>query len=86
MPPGAGSTAINTSRSQPDAVKRGTGKGHGRHAFGSKVATAKLSERNVRRVRELGGLLTQREIGRVFGVHHRTVFDIQRRATWRHVT
>jgi DNA-binding CsgD family transcriptional regulator len=62
------------------------GRGHGRHAVGVQVAGAKLSERNVRRVRELGGLLTQREIGTLFGIHHRTVYDIQRRATWRHVT
>jgi hypothetical protein len=56
-------------------------------AFGERHGNAKLSERDAREVRELalGGVLSLRQIGKVFGVHYTTVADIRHSRTWRHL-
>lgn len=46
---------------------------------------AKLDEDAVRRIRELALSTSQRELGRMFGVRHRTIAAVIERRSWRHV-
>jgi transposase len=57
------------------------------HAFGERHGNAKLREQDAREVRDLalGGVLSLRQIGKIFGVHYTTVADIKMRRTWSHV-
>lgn len=45
----------------------------------------KLIEQQVEEIRGLAGALTQRKIGKRYGLTQQTVSDIIRRETWRHV-
>lgn len=60
-------------------------KKHGTQAFGEKVTSAKLTNRKVKAMRNLEGLLTQKEMAEQFGVSLITVNRVIRRVTWRHV-
>jgi hypothetical protein len=55
------------------------------HAFGERHGRAKLRERDALEVRELalGGVLSLRQIGAVYGVHYTTVADIKMKRTWK---
>jgi hypothetical protein len=57
---------------------------HGTRAKGSRVAQSKLTEADVRRIRELlaEGRLCQREIGELFGVASSSIASIKNRKAW----
>lgn len=55
---------------------------HGRSARGERSAQARLTERDVREIRELRRAMTQKGIATMFGVHIMTVNDIVHRRTW----
>ena len=50
---------------------------------GEKNGSAKLSERDVEKIRDMKGKMPQREIGKLFGVSQACVSNIHRGATWR---
>lgn len=54
-----------------------------RQARGERLPSAKLSEDDVRAIRAMEG--SHREIGKRFGIAHRTVGNIKRGIDWRHV-
>lgn len=60
---------------------------HGTMVLGEDKPAARLTEANVRLIRTLYALgdTTQRELGLVFGVSHRTICDVVRRLRWAHV-
>ena len=62
-------------------------KGRGADTRGAKNGRAKLSEVEVRQIRELAakGELTHRAIGAIFGVSHAVVGSIAKRKSWRHL-
>lgn len=55
---------------------------HGTDKRGEKSNQAKLTEPDVRRIRDLAGTMSQREIASMFGVDQSTVSDITRRKSW----
>lgn len=60
-------------------------KGRRRDVKGEANGSAKLSDEDVREIRELGGEVSQEAVGVAFGVHQFTVSQILRRKTWKHV-
>jgi hypothetical protein len=54
-------------------------------AFGERHGNAKLREQDAREVRDLalGGVLSLRQIGAVYGIHYTTVADIKMKRTWK---
>lgn len=54
---------------------------------GMRHGKAKLSDENIDAIRRLSvdGSMTQTSIASMFGVSRSTVFDIQRRRTWKHI-
>ena len=54
---------------------------------GEASGMAKLSRRDVRRIREMyaTGKYQQAELGRMFGVKRKTIWDIVHRHTWTHI-
>lgn len=60
-------------------------KTHGTATAGESHGTSKLTENEVRRIRELAGVTSQRAIARMFGVNQGTISDIVRRESWGHV-
>ena len=52
---------------------------------GERNARAKLSEDDVRTIRGLAGTVTNKELGRRFGVSDVTISYIILRRTWRHI-
>lgn len=55
------------------------------YAKGERQHLAKLTEHDVRAIRQMVGRRTQREIGRSYGVTGNTIRYIQNRETWAHV-
>lgn len=55
---------------------------HGTDNRGEKHYAAKLTESDVRMIRDLRGKMSQREIGRIFNIHQVRVSDIQLRKEW----
>ena len=57
-----------------------------KHAVGSKVGISKLTEEQVLKIRELKqkgyGI---RELGRMYGVNHKTISAIIKNKTWKHI-
>ena len=49
-------------------------------------AATRLTESDVRQIRNLAGLVTRKALGRMFGVDHSTIGYVIRRQTWAHVT
>lgn len=60
-------------------------KEHGTHIFGEQSNLAKLSEADVREIRELAAHGNQRNIAEMFGINQSTVSDIKRRKSWAHL-
>lgn len=62
-------------------------KSKGRHAAGEKNGHARLSESQVRTIRYMisGGLFSQRQIAKAFGVHSPQISRIKNRTTWSHI-
>ncbi len=58
---------------------------HGKHRVGIDHWKAKVTEDDVRAIRQLEGKLTHKEISRLYGVSQYTIFAIIRRKTWRHI-
>lgn len=55
---------------------------HGRSTRGEKAASVRLSEQDVRFVRERVGQMPQKALAKLFGVHVMTINDIVHRRTW----
>jgi hypothetical protein len=55
---------------------------HGTSNRGGRHGLAKLTEHDVRTIRQLDGVISQREIGRRFGVSGKYVAEIVQRKTW----
>jgi hypothetical protein len=55
---------------------------HGTHNRGERQGRSKLTEANVREIRQLNGIFLDREIAAIFGVSRGTINDIMRRTTW----
>jgi len=55
---------------------------HGTHNRGERHWISKLTENDVRRIRLLKGLVTQRKLAMEYGVVIQTISDIHRRCTW----
>lgn len=55
---------------------------HGTKGVGADSHLAKLTEDDVRRIRTLGSVMTQRGLGRMFGVCHSTIARILSGRTW----
>ena len=55
---------------------------HGTSARGDRNGSVKLTESDVRQIRELGGSMLQQEIAKAFGVSRQTVGDIIARKSW----
>ena len=55
------------------------------YAKGERQHLAKLTERDVKAIRQLAGKKSQREIGRDYGVTGNTIRCIQNRTTWNHI-
>lgn len=66
----------NGSRRHPGRLRPPMGEDHG---------AARLSDVEVRAIRNLGGRLSTRDIGWLFGIRQQTVSKIQRRVSWKHV-
>jgi len=60
-------------------------RGRAVYARGSRHGSAKLAEADVRALRDLAGVVSQRELGKRFGVSQTVVGSAQRRATWAHI-
>jgi hypothetical protein len=58
----------------------------GLHPRGERNGHAKLTEEDVREIRELRGAFTVRELGELYGINSGSISDIQNRKRWRHVT
>ena len=56
------------------------------HARGEKVAKSKLNEKQVLKIRDLKekgyGI---RQLGRLYGVNHKTISAIVNKKTWKHI-
>ena len=57
----------------------------GRGAVGVTHGSAKLTEEHVRKIRDLFGHVSQRDIAKQFGVGLTTISDIFTKTTWRHL-
>lgn len=55
---------------------------HGTWLHGEAVHSAKLTEADVREIRRLAGQVTQRELGRRFGIRQDAVSKIVNRKLW----
>jgi len=60
-------------------------KRHGKVAVGERHGRSKLKESQVRDIRKLSGIASQREIAEAFGISPLQVGKIQRREMWKHV-
>lgn len=58
---------------------------HGTHIMGEKAPWAKLTEDDVREIRALQGVLSQSQVGKLWGIKGSTVFKIFHRQRWAHV-
>jgi hypothetical protein len=70
-----------TKENKADSIR------HGTHAKGERHGRAKLSESQVREIRALyaAGGITQKAIGRRFGIGQAQVSEIVRRTVWAHI-
>lgn len=55
---------------------------HGTHQIGEKNGQAKLTEKEAREIFSMKGSLSQKEIGKIFGVSQGTVFLIHHKLMW----
>jgi hypothetical protein len=69
----------NGSQNTKDAIAHGTFK------WGEQSGSSKLSERNVKEIRMLKGIMPQWQIGERFGVTQSNVSAIHRGKSWKHV-
>lgn len=67
-----------------DNVKDMISKGRQVNARGSKIGSAKLSETDIKQIRDLVKILPQRIVGIFYGISQPSVSDIIRGATWLH--
>lgn len=77
-----------TPGSHTDNMRDCWAKGRGRlvsHPKGSQVWSAKLTESDVVKIRELAGKVSAKELARQFGIHVVNIRLVIRRKTWRHV-
>lgn len=58
---------------------------HGNHPSGERNPNATLSDDEAKRIRELKGILPQREIAKIFGISQTQVSLIQSGKIWRHL-
>ena len=58
---------------------------HGTEQRGEKSGVAKLNEEQVRRIRELRGKITQRELAQIYGVSVANIQAVHLRKTWTHL-
>ncbi len=59
----------------------------GRHVSkkGEEQGLSKLKNSDVIEIRALEGKMTQTEIGRIYGVHQKSIWQILKRRTWKHL-
>lgn len=77
----AGTEADNSD----DKMAKGRHRNHG-GLFGSRNPLAKLTEDDVRAMREMFGRgVSCKELAAIFGVGHTNVFQVVKRHTWKHV-
>ncbi len=55
------------------------------YVHGEKAGASKLKESDVIKIRNLKGVMTQKEIGKMFNVTRVTISDIHNRNKWRHL-
>lgn len=54
-------------------------------AYGERHGFAKLTEKDVNEIRKLKNKYNNKELGEMFSVHQRTIYDIINSITWRHL-
>jgi len=60
-------------------------KGRNNHASGTNHQSAKLDDIKVRVIRRYADVISQSELGRIFGVTKQSIRSVVRRETWKHV-
>lgn len=75
------------SENMQDSIRHGTFKHNPPDNSGSNCGTSKLTDEQVIEIKVLikKGELTDTEIGKIFGIHRRTVADIKLGKTWKYV-
>lgn len=63
-----------------------TSKGRSNNPIGSRIGCSKLTEPQVEQIFSLRGLRTGIEVGRMFSVHHDTIYGIWKGKCWTHVS
>lgn len=58
---------------------------HGTMLCGERNNRARLTEADVRRIREIGATMKQRDLAKLFGVGQCAIWNVLRRKTWGHV-
>ncbi len=58
---------------------------HGTVPEGERNGNAKLTESDIREIKRLRGIVTQRELAERFGVGHSNIAQIQRGFSWKHI-
>lgn len=82
----AGRKGMAKIRSSPEFQVRGERHGlYGKGHKGEKNGISKLTEKSVREIRALSGVLPQREIAAKFGVHQGVIHRVIKRKAWAHV-
>ena len=58
-----------------------------KHALGTKVGKSKLNEEQILKIRKLykEEKYSMRELGRLYGVNHKTISAVVKRKTWKHI-
>jgi hypothetical protein len=54
-------------------------------AVGEKSANHKLTDKDIVQIRSMRGIITQKEIGKIFGINDRHICQIQLNRYWKHV-
>lgn len=76
------------SENMSDCLRKGrhaSQTGKTQYARGTQAARSKLDPAQVKRIRELQGIVGQRKIARAFGVTKTAIREIHNRRTWNHV-
>lgn len=52
---------------------------------GEQTSMSKLTEKEVLEIRKIGKTMSQKEIGRLYGVNHQAIYKILKRQRWTHI-